>query len=298
MLERLKIICLYYPRWLIEFILFILIIVVSNVIGFTISSYIFGKIFGFLGPKLPFTKRIEQNLRFIYPLMEESFVQTMSRQIWINTGRFVGETPIFFIRKWKYLQKFVQYYDISQVINIIKSGKSVILISSHIGNWWLFGKLFQKYNLTMHSIYRAPNNPLINLVYKANHGERLKKHTSDMRKIIPLVKGGNIISIFQDHRDRDGIICPLLGKNCATSTFFAKLAIKYNAYVIYTSAVRTKDNPTKFIIECKEVYNPNIDNLTEEELTIKGNQFISQDISENREQWFWLHKRWKMNKND
>jgi len=287
----------YYPKYFIEFTFVICIFILCLcLMSFRLSSFVIGYLFAFFGYLSPASKRIENNLRLIYPLMEEKFVQSMTKRIWFNTGRFIGETPYFFFLKWRSLQKCIKIENENILLDYIKKGQSVILITSHIGNWWFVSRFFQHMKSPFFAIYRAQNNPLIRFIVKISSGAKtLAKGTGEMKNIINVLKGeGNILTIFQDHRDRNGIKIPFLGVDAMTSPFFAKLAIKYNIPVIYTSCIRDKIHATKFKMKFDILHSPKDNIINIEELTKEINNKMSKDINESKEQWFWLHKRWKM----
>lgn len=287
-----------YPRYLIEFLFVFFIFVFCNLIGFRLSSFLIGNLFLIIGSIIPQSNRIKNNLRFIYPLMEEALVKSLTKKIWFNCGRHVGEMFNMKFKKWKNLKKYINVKNEELPLEIlIKFQKPCIILSSHIGNWWFISKFLSYKNIKVNGIYRNTNNSFITFFYPVKNNQKIKKGSKeDFKKLLNKINSNSneVISILQDHRDRDGIRISLLGKDAMTSTFFAKLAIKYKINVIYSSCVRDKINPLKFKMKFKNLYNAEIDTFSIEELVILANKVISEDINENREQWFWLHKRWKM----
>ncbi len=283
-----------FCRHIVEFILFISVVIIGNLIPFRASSWLFGMIFANLGIFLPPSHRILNNLRFIYPLMDEIFVRSLTKKIWFNTGRFAGETPHFFFRSWRSLRKYVTLENEDILINYAQKKQSVIIILEHIGNWWFVGKFLSFHGITAYAIYRKPNNPLINLVYKVDNNKKIAKGSLNMKQIITAISAGSPISIFQDHRDGNGIPLPLLDKTAMTSVFFAKLATKYNLPVIGINCLRQPMRETKFTMKFSEIYHPDKDGKTSPEALARiVNDHISRDIQQNKWQWFWLHRRWK-----
>ncbi|QED23564.1 Lipid A biosynthesis lauroyl acyltransferase [Candidatus Deianiraea vastatrix] len=288
----------FFIRYIIEFIFLVLFFVICILFGFKISSCFGGyfmNLFRFI-PKI--SARVTNNLRHVYPLMEEEFVQSLSKKIFFTTGRMVGETPHFFVKKWSRLQKYVQVENHEIIEDYIKNNESIIIITGHFGNWWFITKFIEYLKIPLYSIYRRQNNPLIDFfVHNASYGKNLRKNTGQIKEVVKIVlKKGNALSVFADHRDINGIPMPFLGKDAMTSIFFAKIACKYNIPVIYVSCLRKKNKPTEFVMKFQTIRHKDDDRFTPETLAQAANDQFSLDISENREQWFWLHKRWKMKK--
>ncbi len=285
-----------YIQYFVEFVFMIFLFAIARILPFRMASFIFGHVFGNIFVNTAFSRRISGNLRLIYPLMDEHFVKSLTKAIWINTARFIGETPHFFFASFKKFKKRVKIIGEEELAEALSGEKSIITITSHMGNWWMIGKYFKYKKLDTYSIYKATKNPFTRFIVKAGSMKLIEKHGNEMSKIIKVIKqSGKILTVFQDHREANGEKLKLMRRNAMTSTFFAKVAIKYNLPVFYTSCVRDKLSPTKFHIKFIKIFDPEIDqNLDEITLSQKANDIISKDIEENKEQWFWLHKRWKM----
>lgn len=296
-ITKLPILFVKYIQYFVEFLFVSFFFIISRIMPFRFSSFFLGNLIGKLFSLTTISKRISNNLRLIYPLMDEQFVKSMTKKIWVNTARFVAETPHFFCSKFSKFSKIVNIEGDEDLVQSLKSG-SAILITSHIGNWWFIGKFLKYKKIETFSIYKKTKNPLTSFVVKAGSMNLIEKHGGEMSKIIKVIKGnGKIFTIFQDHRESNGEILKLMGVDALTSTFFAKIAIKYNLNVFYTSCTRGKLDSVKFSMKFKKIFDPNENsNMDEKTLTQMANDVISKDIDENKEQWFWLHKRWKNNK--
>jgi len=282
-------------RYILELKILLDVIIFARLMPFRLSSWFFGNLFKMIGPITPFSSRIKNNLRLVYPLMEEKFVHSLTKQIWMHTGRMIGEMPHLFCRKYKKFSKKIDIINAEILTKYHNQNKPTILMLSHMGNWWLIGKYVKKCGISSNAIYRRPNNPLIKFMWKISNAKMIEKSSLNMRDIIRISKTNELLSILQDHRDRDGIALPFLGINASTATFLAKFAIKYKIPIIYGHCVRDKFKPSKFIMKFDEFFDPEVSpSIGIEELTKAANRKMSKEIEENREQWFWLHKRWKI----
>ncbi len=295
LIKKIKLIPVF-TIYIIEFIFIVNLLLITRLIPFRISSFIFGNLLGKIFYHTSFSSRIKNNLRKIYPLSEESFINSMTKKIWINAMRFIAETSHCLGFGVSLLRKNVKFTNEEHLLDLVKKGKSSIILTSHIGNWWFLGKFFKLHKMSVSSFYRSTKNPFTRFIFKAGSMELIEKNHMNPAKVGKIIKSkGKSLLIFQDHREFGGEKLKLLGQDAMTAVFFAKIATKHQIPVIYTSCIRNKIKPTKFNMTFQKIYDPESDkNIEFFELAQKANDVISADIEANKEQWFWLHKRWKM----
>jgi KDO2-lipid IV(A) lauroyltransferase len=272
-------------------------VAMSRILPFKFSSYLFGKIFRFALPFIKsFRKKIKQNLDYIYPQMDEAQKKILTYNIYESLGRLVGEFKIKFMSKKSVLNMVDIKGDIEEMINLSKQNKSFIIINAHLGNWEVGGNALHHLGIKLCVLYRISNNPISEAIFKYKRPYKIvdKDYIKD---IMSAIKNGYAFSNMQDHRLDIGIKIPFLGKDALTSTFSPKLAIKNNMRIFYVQCIR-KDNSKNgkmFELSSQEIKH-NITSPTQEnveKLTRIANDLMSEKISQHKEQWLWLHRRWK-----
>ncbi len=104
------------------------------------------------------------------------------------------------------------------------------------------------------------------------------------------IRKGGVMGILTDVRAPEGARTTFMGQPAATSTVISDLAIKYGALLVPIYGVR-QPNGLDFKVE---VHKPIAltDSLT---MTQQINDDLEGMVRRHPEQWFWVHKRWKLN---
>ncbi len=103
------------------------------------------------------------------------------------------------------------------------------------------------------------------------------------------LKGGGLLVLLFDQNVVRGKRLPFLGRPAATATSAAQLALRYNALLIPFYGTR-RENGLDFDIE----FEAPIPHSDPETMTIAMNTSLEAHIQEKPEQWFWIHRRWKV----
>ena len=114
---------------------------------------------------------------------------------------------------------------------------------------------------------------------------RGKKGLGDM---VRHLRGGGMLGLLVDQSMSHGAPLSFFGKTALTALSAAELALKYNALVIPTYAVRQPDGLSfEITVEAP------IPDGTPEAMTQALNDSLESIVRRNLDQWFWIHRRWK-----
>ena len=91
-----------------------------------------------------------------------------------------------------------------------------------------------------------------------------------------------------DQAVEDGEYFDFFGVPAKTATSAAKIAIKLNALVVPSYAIRSKKTD-----KIKIYFEDPIPNSNYRNMTAMITKSIETRVSNNPEQWYWLHRRWK-----
>lgn len=183
----------------------------------------------------------------------------------------------------------------------IKSGRKVILITAHYGNWE-FGNTYipLKYGPTT-MVGRPMNNKYLNKELDAtrtrNNTQMLTKKDAS-RGLVKALKDGRILGLVIDQHYRNGIDVQFLGQRVKQTDSTSRLAVKFDALIV----------PLFFVMEdfgkYKAVFYESIDcrNFEGEEdinaLTQTQADVMTKHILSLPDQWLWQHSRFKKFHND
>lgn len=260
------------------------------------ASWLGGALLRRIGPLTSAHRVAADNLRRALPDLDDARRRQVLRGMWDNLGRVVGELPhmarICDPASGRLTVSGGEYLDALR-----DSGKPGILISGHLGNWQLQPFVIAARGLIVHVFYRAPNNPLVDRLFRVAHsgggGEMLPKGRDGARRSIELLKNGAVLGMLADQKMNDGIAVPFFGRPAMTVSAPAQLALKYHAVVLPGRMVRL--GGARFRMEFEAPMDlPDSGDLHGDVAATMAqvNQRLEDWIREYPEQWLWVHRRW------
>ena len=236
----------------------------SNQIGFLARKY---------GPKLGISKRANQNLKNALPNLSKEQRSEIIRGMWENLGRTAAE--FFNIKTLIKERNRINIKGIEILRDNINNG--AIYVSAHIANWEIIPIAIKETDKQVGAVFRESNNYFFN------------KWMIQKRKL----KNNGSVAMLVDQKLSNGVKVKFFGQNAMTASTPASLSLKYG-YPVIPLRVKRKDNvnfEVEFFnkIEIDRTGDLEIDTLT---FTKEINSFLEKIITENPEEWFWLHNRW------
>lgn len=272
------------------------------IIGKDRASNFGAKLAIFIGKKISVQKLAYSNISKALPKLSETEKENVIDGMWDNLGRVVGEYSHIAKYSPENIDEIVEFpQETIDVINSIKnSGKGSVIFSGHIGNWEVGPKVFARYGLKVHTVYRPLNNPYVEKVTAALRNVSLiPKSSQGNRRIIEVIKKGGHVLIMADQKISEGEPVKFFHDTAITTTAIARIALKYNVPLVPARAVRIgktfkfkADVERPIELGTKSHENSDL-NSRILELTAKINQKLEEWITQYPEQWFWVHNRWK-----
>jgi heptosyltransferase-2 len=177
----------------------------------------------------------------------------------------------------------------------LRSGRPVVLLLSHIGNWEVFAPVFPSHvdYVRVATVFQRLGNRYVDEDVRRKRG-RTGVETFDRSEgfhgPIELLRSGGLIGILGDqHAGDHGVWTPFFGRLASTSPLSGLLAKRTGAAVV-AAAVHTV-GPARW----RMVFTERIDSPGDSvnSITLKGNKTLEQQILRAPEDWFWVHNRWK-----
>jgi KDO2-lipid IV(A) lauroyltransferase len=262
------------------------------------ASNLAGKIAMFIGKKIAVNNLAMNNLSNALPHLDSSQKNAIINGMWDNLGRVVGEFPHVCKMSADEILQHVEIDENSKKIldELIARNQGGIIFSAHFGNWEIGPKILIKYGIKVKTFYRPLNNPFVEKMTSSLRGVAMIEKGSDgNRQLITALRNKEFILIMADQKVSDGAPIKFFHDDAITATSIAKIALKYNVPLVPGFVLRV-NKQFKFLLRVEKPLEFNkINSLNSEanNLTLKINQRIEKWISENPEQWFWVHNRWK-----
>lgn len=250
-----------------------------------------------VGPRLGVSNRARHNLRRAFPDKGPAEIEAIVKGMWDNLGRTAFE--------YAHLDKF-RFFDPAdgrievvgtEYIDLVRDdGRPGIFFSGHLANWELMGLCATARGLPIHLVYRAPNNPFMDWLFRMRRSggaELIPKGPGGARRAIALLKRGDHLGMLVDQKMNDGIPVPFFGRNAMTAPALAQFVLRLDCPAVPARVERL--DGARFRIT---VYPPldlvHTADRHADMATLMGrvNDLLEGWIRERPDQWFWLHRRW------
>ncbi len=257
---------------------------------------------GFLGRNVFYrtgvSNRARKNLRAAYPDMNDDELEAILVEMWDNLGRTISE--------YAHLEKLsmhgpdprIAIEGIERADTALQSGKGVLFVSGHFGNWELMPFAAAQYGIEGGEVYRPLNNPYIDrwLVRRRmtlGPKDQIAKGAQGTRKIFTLLRGGKAILLLVDQKTGEGMPAPFFGRDAMTTPAPAALALKLGSIILPASLERLRGSRFRMRVHPAVEFAPTGDSEADTlALTVEINKRIEELVRYRPSQWLWIHRRW------
>lgn len=206
----------------------------------------------------------------------------------------------------KKLNEQVEIHGVEHLQRAIDQKKGVLLLTGHLGSWELisvlgFSRLIPQYGQI--NIIRRPirmkwlETWLFNRI--AHHGLGVINSIGAPKKINQAIKNKELVLFAMDQHaqleNKSGIAVEFFGVKAGTYRSLAFFAHKHQTPVVPVSGYRQYNGKhvIKFHQEIEWEYHATKEQAIYQN-TLRYNQALEQLILEHPEQWWWVHRRWKL----
>lgn len=257
------------------------------------ASAIGGCIARFVGPRLGTSKRARRNLERFMPELDAAARERIVAEVWENLGRTAAEYPhIAYLAANR-----VEVIGMEHGVAAHARGKSIIFIAGHLANWEILPPIARAHGLSLHVVYRALNNPLVDALITRCRGEgaasAIPKGFDGAKRVMKLISLHEHFGMLLDQKQNDGIAVPFFGAPAMTTPVPAIFAQRFGVALLPIQIERL--NGARFrvtvhpMIETPDSGDRNADTLA---IMTAVNARIESWVRRNPGQWLWLHKRW------
>lgn len=255
-------------------------------------SRLMGRIGGALGPWLGFARRIEANIDLVRPDYDAATRRRITRGVMANFASAAIEymdLPALYEASEGFSVEGLEHLQAAREAG----GGKLVVVSAHYGNWEAARAVAARHGAPLAIIYRAFNNRKMD-----DYSHRLitacgwpayRKGAEGSRELFKHVRGGGGAMILVDQRLGGAPQLDFMGRPAETSLAAAQLALKLKAPLLPAAARRTE---TGFHV----IFEPPIPPSDPMTMTEAVNKVIEGWIDAAPEQWFWLHRRWRLRK--
>ena len=261
------------------------------------AAHALGAGLGRLAARLPNKTRSVTlaNVRRCFPDMPEQKRARLARHSLIETGRALTECgPLWLWHGLRVLGLVRRVSGEQQVIDALRRGKGLILVSPHLGAWEMVG-LYCSSRWPLTSLYRTPRLAGLDGPVRAAR-ERLgaqlvANNTAGVRALYQALSRGEAVGILPDQDPGSGVFAPFFNVPANTMVLLPRLARKTGAAVVFVYAERLAHG-AGYHIHFRTAP-PGIAAEDPQRAAASLNQGVEECVRALPEQYLWSYKRFR-----
>ncbi len=236
-----------------------------------------------------------RNLRLVYG---DSLTDSQRRELTRKVFEHFGRMTLDFYRSAMrgdddILSIVTEIEGWEQVREVLASGKGLVGVSAHLGNFEIFARYAAKRGVPITAVARDPNDPvfgaLVKKIRQSGGYEVVSKGGAAVRKLFVALKKGEALAMLPDQNSGD-VFVPFLGIPAGTVAGPATLALKTGSPIIAAYCVMKPDHTYKIVVHAPLWPQ---EGESEASLMARVNLALEAGIRAHPEQYLWLHNRWK-----
>jgi len=240
---------------------------------------------------------VADNLKHSFPMMSEMERKEVEKKFYHNFADLFIETLYLNQTPYRKTAKRLFVENPELVKRLIDSGKNVILIAGHLGNWE-YSQLFRpEFNAQRFFVYKHLESKTFDQFYKRlrTRGAIPLEMRETYRTLHSVAKSGKqyIALMISDQRPLKSELkhwITFLNQDTPVLTGTERVARKTNAAVVFAEITKIKRGFQKARLE---LVTEDADNTEEFEITHLFMKKLEDSIIAHPDEYFWTHKRWK-----
>ena len=249
-----------------------------------------------IGPVAGYRARALDNLAMIWPQMPQERRAEIASKCLNNVGRSFIENYSARDFPKRMAKNTPTGAGVAALEKAAEQGKPVILVTGHYGNYEAMRACLVARGYDIGGLYRNMKNPYFNAHYvqtmEAFGGPVFPQGRRGTAGFVRHLKdGGQLVLLFDQHVFGAPAL-DFLGQPANTALSAAELALRYDALLIPFYGIRQADGVSFDTV--LEAPVPHSDAVT---MTQALNDSLTARVKADPEQWFWVHRRWRIHDN-
>lgn len=174
--------------------------------------------------------------------------------------------------------------------------RPIVFVSGHLGNYDVSRAAMTRRGFQVGALFREMNNKRFNEFYVSKIEQiatpLFVRGRRGLAEMVKFLRQGNSVAIMVDQYMTSGVPLTFFGHTAYTALSAAEMALKYDALLVPIYTIRQEDG-LSFEIVIEEP----VAHTTPEEMTQRLNDSLEAQVRAHMDQWFWIHRRWKVPQN-
>lgn len=240
------------------------------------------------------------HMRLLFPEAPERELRRFAKRVCHHWGYFAADSargPLF---RRETFERRVRFEGLDHFREAYAKGKGVVLATAHFGHMELGAGSLGLMGYPVWSVIRTVDNPHVDELLdglRASIKVGVIKKENASAQIISHLRLGHVVTIHTDlHAAFNNVFVKFLGRWTATFSTPAVVSLRTGAPALSMFCFREKATDTLRVRFVPLPPAPSTGSVAADvrRITLGLNAALEDAIREAPEQWFWLHKRWKM----
>jgi KDO2-lipid IV(A) lauroyltransferase len=187
-----------------------------------------------------------------------------------------------------------------EVIDCILSGRPVLIVTGHFGNWEMAGFALNLLGFTTYAIARPLDNPYLDeylRAFREKTGQKILAKKGDFDQIQAVLQAGGVLATLADQdAGQRGLFVDFFGRPASTHKAIALLALEHRVNLVVVGTPKVAE-PMGYQVVVADVIRPEEYEGRRPDavraITQRYTTALERLIREAPGQYFWLHRRWK-----
>ncbi len=243
------------------------------------------------------TNVTKRNLELCFPDKSAEDIEKLAKESIIETMMTAFEMASAWVQPVDELLKKISHVDNEHIyLDALKTGRGIVLLVPHFGNWELCNYFMAKQNSSLLAMYKAGKSPALNRLILHSRQQITEMVPADKKGVLAMfnaVKQGRVTGLLPDQEPsiKSGVWAPFFGIPALTPTLVSKVLQKTNAIAMGYGCQRNPDGKSYHIFYEKvddAIYSDDI-----ETSATAMNHCIERIILRDPAQYQWEYKRFK-----
>jgi KDO2-lipid IV(A) lauroyltransferase len=243
-----------------------------------------------------------ENLRHAFGLGDEAerdwLVRAVYRHFCTMLMEIIHLPRMLHPHNWKRHLKILDHHP---MVDLLLSGRPVLIVSGHFGNWELGGCVLALFGFRTHAIARPLDNPYVDAFlrrFREHTGQKVLHKHGDFDEMQKVLAGkGTMLTLGDQDAGQKGQFVDFFGRPASTHKAVALLALEYNVPMIVMTSTRSQSGEDwRYEVRAGDIILPEEYAGRSDAVPAITRRFTSaleRLIRHAPEQYFWLHRRWK-----
>ncbi len=252
-----------------------------------------------------------KNLEIVFPQKDLAERKKLAKQSYANLAESMAFNALMMtgrISNQELLDSIkVEGWENFEEAERLTGGKGLLIFSAHIGNWELLAQYAAlRLDTPLHIIARKTSNPLLEekivRPLRERFGVEVFHKKNALMRIVRVIKKGKHAGLLIDQKLKppEGIYIKFFGRTAPTLASPALLQIRFGVTVLPVFMLKPEKGKHLLVFGKPIQWEDNSKSREEQiiELTQIHQKVIEDIILEYPEQWFWMHNRWGLKKDE